>query len=77
MDITIQTVPKPDDALFLRQGIASGTDDDGTEIEIAISGTSLVLQHQVQGQPRTVHTISIPNLLVVWAKLIDQQKKGE
>lgn len=77
MKLTIETEPKPDDALLLRQAIASGKSDDGTEIEVAISEASLVLQHQQPGGPRTVHTISITTIVTEWAKLIDEQKKGE
>lgn len=62
-----------DDALFLRTGIAEGVADDGTEIEIGLSGATLVLQSQRPGKGRTVHTISLTDLVQRWANSLDKE----
>lgn len=77
MQITIHTEEQSNNALFLRTLIADGTSDDGTKIEIALSGAKLVLQHQAPDADRIVHTISLADLVQMWAITIDRAGETE
>lgn len=76
MQITIDTTEHENNALFLRQAIASGTADDGTEVEVSTTGVALVLQYQKPGEDRIVHTVQITDVLQVWAAAIAVETEG-
>lgn len=73
--LEIKVDVQDDNALFLRTGIAEGVAEDGTEIEIGLSGATLVLQHQAPGKERIVHTISLTDLVQRWASSIDDAEE--
>lgn len=69
--LTIETEEEETDSLWLRTLIAEGDAEDGTHIEVSLAGTTLVLQHKSPGGKRTVHSVSISDLVQTWAKAID------
>jgi hypothetical protein len=72
--LNITTTIMEPGAMFLRQGLVDGTTPDGTEIELSLSGASLVMtvgKFEGNDSPnRTVETLQLTELARVWAQTI-------
>jgi len=75
--MNIEPARRAPNAMYLRQVIATGEDENGTTIELALAGATLVMtvQHPTAdsdpyGTGRTVETISLGGLAQVWAATI-------
>lgn len=80
--LTIETKEEETDSLWPRTLIAQGDAEDGAHVEVSLAGFAqtlqhkfpgaiLVLQHKFPGGRRTVHSVSISELVQTWARTID------
>lgn len=82
MSFTAETKPAANTAVFLRESLATGETDDGTKIEMSLSGASMIMTIQRPAPPdaawgtgRTVETLSVANLAQAWADSILKPKE--
>jgi hypothetical protein len=79
-EVTVQTRRHEPTAMFLRQTLATGTSDDGSQVELAISGTMLVLSVQPEGGSfgagRVVESVPLRALIEAWVAAVEAKERG-